>query len=64
MITKDMSILEVLQAYPQARDVFARHGMGCIECMGAEGESLEDGARMHGLNLQVLLEDLNRLVTG
>ena len=59
--TKDMSILEALQADPRAREVFAIHGLACIGCMGAMMESIEDGARMHGIDPVALLRDLNRL---
>ncbi|MHB1125993.1 MAG: DUF1858 domain-containing protein [Bacillota bacterium] len=60
MISKDMSILEILRVYPKTRDVFIKHGMGCIKCMGAMEDTLESGARQHGINIQVLLYDLNK----
>jgi hybrid cluster-associated redox disulfide protein len=59
--TKDMSILDALQADPRAREIFAAHGMGCIGCMGATLESIEAGAKMHGLDTAALLRDLNAL---
>ena len=31
-ITKDMSILEVVQKYPDTVDVFVNSGMGCLGC--------------------------------
>lgn len=63
-ITKDLSIMEVLQAYPEVRPIFVRHGMGCLECMGAIAETIETGARMHGINLEELLADLNKAIQG
>lgn len=62
--TKDMTIIEVLRQHPGARDVLANHGMGCLGCMGATMETLENGARMHGINLDALLADLNHLLEG
>lgn len=59
--TKTMSILEALQADPRARDVFTAHGLACIGCMGAMLESIEDGAKMHGIDTQTLLRELNSL---
>jgi hybrid cluster-associated redox disulfide protein len=56
-----MSMLEALQADPRARDVFAAHGMGCVGCMGVSMESIEDGAKMHGIDPEVVLSELNRL---
>jgi hybrid cluster-associated redox disulfide protein len=58
-----MSIMEALQADPRARDVFVAYGMGCIGCMGVSMESIEDGAKMHGLDPQTILAELNKLVS-
>jgi len=56
-----MSLMEALQADPRARDVFAAYGMGCIGCMGVSMETIEDGAKMHGLDPEQVVADLNRL---
>jgi hybrid cluster-associated redox disulfide protein len=61
IFTKDMSLMEALQADSRAREVFAAHGMGCVGCMGVSMESIEDGAKMHGIDPDVVLADLNRL---
>jgi len=61
IFTKDMSIMEALQADPRTRDVFAAYGMACIGCMGVSMESIEDGARMHGIDPDVVLAELNKL---
>ena len=63
IFTKEMSLMEALQADPRARDVFAAHGMGCVGCMGVSMESVEDGARMHGIDPDTVVAELNRLVT-
>ena len=63
IFTKDMSMMEALQADPRAKDVFAAHGMGCIGCMGVSMESIEDGAKMHGIDPEVVLSELNRLAS-
>ena len=34
-ITKDMSILEVVQKYPDTAEVFMNAGMGCLGCAAA-----------------------------
>ena len=61
IFTKDMSLMEALQADPRAREVFAALGMGCIGCMGVSIESIEDGARMHGIDPETVVGELNRL---
>jgi hybrid cluster-associated redox disulfide protein len=58
-----MSMMEALQADPRAREVFAAHGMGCIGCMGVSMESIEDGAKMHGIDPEIVLQDLNKLAS-
>lgn len=56
-----MSIMEALQADPRARDVFVAFGMGCIGCMGVSMETIEDGAKMHGIDPETVLAELNKL---
>jgi hybrid cluster-associated redox disulfide protein len=57
-----MSIMEALQADPRAREVFGAYGMGCIGCMGVSMESIEDGAKMHGIDPGTIVGELNKLV--
>lgn len=59
VVTGETTILEVLQREPRTREIFLKHGMGCITCMGAAMETIENGARMHGIDPQILLQDLN-----
>jgi len=59
-ITKEMSILDIVQQYPETIEVFARNGLGCIGCAAARFENLEAGARVHGLDPDVLVEELNK----
>lgn len=61
MITKDMSIQDALQAHSKAIEVFSKYNMGCFSCMGATAESIENGALMHGIELDMLMADLNAL---
>lgn len=61
MITKQTPIIEVLRSYPHARDIFAKHGMACISCMGASMETIESGAKMHNIKVDILIKELNEL---
>ncbi len=63
-ITKDMLISEVLEKCPQAHDVFHRHGMKCPVCMGADLETLELAAALHGENIDGMLEEINAVCKG
>lgn len=61
-ITKEMSIGEVVQKYPQTVKVFLRHGLMCVGCAAARFENLEQGAIAHGIDVEALLKDLNAAV--
>jgi hybrid cluster-associated redox disulfide protein len=47
--------------HPDVVKVFAKYNLGCIGCMGAQAESLEQGCSAHGLDYQAVLTDLNAL---
>lgn len=59
-ITKDMIIRDILAAKSDAAEILMSHGLGCIGCPGAQMESLEEAAAVHGMNLDDLLEALNK----
>ena len=61
MITPNTPIIEVLRAYPQARALFLRHGMACGGCMGSAVETIENGARMHNIELLTLMKELEEI---
>lgn len=61
-ITKDMTFFELMRTYPDSVKVLQKHNLGCVGCMGAQNESLEQGARAHGLDIDVLLNDLNAAI--
>lgn len=54
-----MSIMEIIEKNPNAVSVFQKHGLGCIGCMAAHYETVEEGARAHGLDIEKLMSDLN-----
>jgi len=60
LITKDMSIGDIVDQYPETVSVFISHGLGCIGCAIAQFETLEEGAMAHGIDVEALLKDLNK----
>lgn len=60
MITKEMTIGELIKADPTKAEVLMEFGMGCVGCPSAQAESIEEAAMVHGLNLDGLLEALNK----
>ncbi|QWV91803.1 DUF1858 domain-containing protein [Geomonas oryzisoli] len=63
MISKDMTISEILRRYPQTLPVFERYGLDCYDCQIADFEQLEHGATVHKADLKALLEELNKSIS-
>ena len=61
-ITKDMQIGQIIEEYPKTFEVFERNGLHCVGCAIATYESIEDGAKVHGINVKRLLKELNNSV--
>lgn len=60
MISKDMTIGEIIRQNPSKAEVLMEFGMGCVGCPSAQAETLEEAAMVHGLNLDALVEALNQ----
>ena len=61
VITKDMTFHEVMQKSPEVVKVLGSFNLGCVGCMGAVNETLEQGATAHGLDVKDLLTALNAI---
>lgn len=61
-ITNEMSIIDIAQKYPETLEVFQKFGLGCIGCAAARYENVEAGARVHGIDPDLLLSELNKAV--
>jgi hybrid cluster-associated redox disulfide protein len=60
MINKDMTIGEIVKLKEESIEVLMSFGMGCVGCPSAQAETLEEAAKVHGLNLDSLVEALNK----
>ncbi len=60
MIDKRMPIEEVVMKYPETIKVFEQFGLGCIGCRAALFENIEQGAAVHGVDVDRLVEGLNK----
>ena len=61
-VTKDMGIIEIVQAHPEAAMVFQKYGMGCLGRAAARFENLEAGAKVHGFDADQMVADINELI--
>lgn len=59
-ITKDMTIADVLSQNENLKDVLMGFGMHCFSCPCALAETLEEAAEVHEIDIELLLERLNR----
>lgn len=60
LITKEMTIGEVIKANNNKAQVLLQFGMGCVGCSSAQAETVEEAAKVHGIELKQLLEALNK----
>lgn len=59
IITKDMTIGEIVRLGEDKVRILMMFGMGCVGCPSAQAETLEEAAMVHGINLDDLLKTLN-----
>ncbi len=61
-ITKEMGIMDIVQDHPETLEVFAKYGMGCIGCAAARFENLEAGAKVHGIDVDEMVNAMNEII--
>ena len=62
-ITKDNTIEEVVSQYPETMMVFMKHGLHCVGCHVSAFESIGEGAMAHGIDVDALVADLNKVAS-
>lgn len=58
-ITKEMTIGEILRSNPEVAPILMEAGMHCLGCPSAQGESLEEAAMVHGMDIDALMAKIN-----
>ncbi len=61
-VTKEMSIIDIVEKFPQSLEIFAKYGLGCIGCAAARFENLEAGAKVHGFDPDEMVAEINALI--
>ena len=61
-ITPNSIVQQVVDRYPQTVIVLARQGLQCAGCYIAPFHTIDDCAREHDVDVQPLLDDLNRAI--
>lgn len=63
MISKDMTIGDVIRRYPATISVFERYGLDCHDCQIADFEAVEHGASVHNVDVDALVAQLNSKIS-
>ena len=61
-ITKEMGIMDIVQEHPETVEIFQKFGMGCIGCAAAHFENLEAGAKVHGVDIDAMVKEMNEVI--
>ena len=60
-ITKEMTIGQILKIKPEVAPILMGMGMHCPGCPASHGESLEEAAMVHGMNIEDLMAEIAKL---
>ncbi len=58
-VTKDMIIADIIAIDSNIIPILMDAGMHCIGCPSAQGESLEEAAFVHGMEVDSLVDAIN-----
>lgn len=60
-ITKGMTIGDIVSGHPECAQVLMEHGFHCLGCAMASMETLEQGAKAHGMDDKQVTELVKKL---
>lgn len=62
MISKDITIGELLNTNSGVIPILLNAGMHCFGCPSAQGETIEEAAFVHGLDADELVAEINKFL--
>ena len=62
MITKETVIGEIVQKGDKYIEILINAGMHCLGCPASAGETLEEACAVHGIDVDSVVEELNKIV--
>jgi len=60
--TKDMPLNEALAVHPDVAKLLFEHGLACISCPSAALETIGQAVEVHGMDVEPILKELNKLL--
>ena len=67
MIKKSMTLQDIITEVPESAIIMAKYGLHCIGCHVAAWETLENGAKAHGLSdktIEKMVREINDVSGG
>ncbi len=64
LIKKDSKINEIIQNFPHTIDLFRELNMSCSSCFAVNFDTLENGALMHGMEVNKLISQVQKHIHG
>ncbi len=65
LITENMTVGDVIEKYPEAAEIFGKHGLSCIGCSVNAFETVGVGARGHGMSdrqIAIMIKEANEAI--
>jgi hybrid cluster-associated redox disulfide protein len=60
-IAKEMNLAELVYKFPETEEVLLDYGLHCVGCMASSFDTLEMGAKAHGMTDKDIEEMLTRI---
>jgi hybrid cluster-associated redox disulfide protein len=57
-LSVDSNIMEVIQRYPQATEIFMKSGLPCVGCAAAQYEKISDVVAEFGIDAEDLIKQI------
>ncbi|OIO87867.1 MAG: disulfide oxidoreductase [Candidatus Aquicultor secundus] len=61
-ITKETTISDCVEQYPETVEVLCRYGLACFGCAVSRLENIQQGAALHGIDADTLVAELNAAI--
>ncbi len=62
VVSKEMIISDILSMDLRVVPILLNAGMHCVGCPSAQGESLEQACIVHGIDVDALVEEINKFM--
>lgn len=60
MIERTTKIGELLEKAPEKAEILLNAGMHCLGCLASQAETIEEACEVHGIDVEELLEEINK----